>query len=98
MNVRYLRNGSAAFRETNDCRRRPAARKASGDFSQKERHLFDAALLQVRGLATFRVSATVRAASAKLVVFALDLPIIGLQSWISSYDRMLLARPSTEGL
>ena len=84
MDVRYSRKGRSAFDKTQDRGRRPATQKAFRDLVQKERHQMDEVPLQVRRLAALSVPLSFGAAAAKLVVLALDPPVIGLRAGVGA--------------
>jgi hypothetical protein len=97
MDVRYLRKGRSAFYETHHGGRRPATLEATFDLAQEDFHDLNAPL-QVRRLAALEVPPSFRAAHAKLVVLALDPPVIGLDPGVYAYEAVLLSRPSAENL
>jgi hypothetical protein len=98
MHVRHLRKMGSTFYETHDGGRRPATLEATLDFAQERRHELKDVPLHVQRLAALGVLPSFRAATAKLVIFALPLPVPGLHHGVYVEDAVLLSRPSAKNL
>jgi hypothetical protein len=98
MDVRYFRKSRSTFYETHDGGRRPATLEAAVGLAQERRHDLEDVPLQIRRLAALGVPPSFRAATAKLVIVALPLPVVGLHPGVYAEEAILLSRPSAKNL
>jgi hypothetical protein len=98
MDVRYFRKSRSTFYETHDGGRRPATLEAAVGLAQEGRHDLEDVPLQIRRLAALGVPPSFRAATAKLVIVALPLPVVGLHPGVHAEESILLSRPTAKNL